>query len=223
MTEQNDKDMFQRTWYVPDRWWTTASPNDLEEWRTLLERGNASQWDVSGDWKKFPYIYLVNRPLTFGHSQLVMPIPMNLRSTKDENRESIYFECASIMIKRAIKGFVEAFDKNKLHTEKKFHDLAKRTLSYGRYEKTIIMRVSAKEDLKEYKIHLVPYFEPNAALCQERYYSVHKVPDKRGGLIGWLGDRETEVDSWQIGNDELSKIARDIWKLPELAINLRGA
>jgi len=223
MTEQNDKDMFQRTWYLPDAWWTNAGPNDLKEWRTLLERGNARDWDVSGDWKKFPYIFLVNRPLTFGHSQLVMPIPMNLRSTKDENREGIYFEYASIMIKRAIKGFVEAFDKNKLHTDKTFCDLAKRTLSYGRYEKTIIMRASADENLREvYKVHLVPYFESNAALCQERYCSVQKKPpDKRGGLIGWLGDRETEVDGWQTGNFELTTIARDIWKLPELAINLR--
>lgn len=218
MTEQDDKDMFQRTWYLPDRWWTSANPNDLQEWRTLLERGNANQWDVSGDWREFPYIFLVNRPLTFGHSQLVMPIPMNLRSTK----ETTSFECASIIIKRAIKGFEEAFGEDKLHSEAKFCNLAKRTLSYGRYEKTIIMRVSADEDPKEvYKVHLVPYFESNAALCQERYYSVHKVPDKRGGLIGWLGDRETEVDCWRIGNDELSKIAINIWKLPELAINLR--
>ncbi|MBI3000598.1 MAG: hypothetical protein HYY46_19415 [Deltaproteobacteria bacterium] len=219
MTQQNDKDMFERTWHLPDLWWTTASPNDFEEWHTLLERGNASRWDVSGDWKKFPYIFLVNRPLTFGHSQLVMPIPINLRSTK----ESISFECASILIKWVINGFEEAFGKDKLHTEMKFRDLAKRTVSYGRYEKTIIMRVSADEDPKEvYKVHLVPYFESNAALCQERYCSIQKVsPDKRGGLIGWLGDRETEVDGWQTGNFELTKIARDIWRLPEIAISLR--
>jgi len=219
MTAQNDKDMLQRTWYLPDRWWTTTSPNDLEEWRTLLKRGNSSQWDVSGDWKKFPYIFLVNRPLTFGHSQLVMPIPNNLRSTK----ESITFDCASILIKLAIKGFEEAFGEDELHTEVEFSDLAKRTLSYGRYEKTIIMRVSADEDPKEvYKVHLVPYFESNAALCQERYCSVQKVsPDKKGGLIGWLGDRETEVDKWQTGNFELAKIARDIWRLPKLANSLR--
>lgn len=220
--------MFQRTWYLPDRWWTSANPNDLQEWRTLLKRGNASQWNVSDKWREFPHIYLVNRPLTFGHSQLVMPIPMKLRPTEEQEKknepfESDFFEYASIIIKRAIKGFEEAFRKDKLHSEAKFCDLAKRTLSYGRYEKTIIMRVSADEDPKEvYKVHLVPYFESNAALCQERYCSVQKVsPDKRGGLIGWLGDRETEVDRWQTGNFELTKIAKDIWKLPDLAINLR--
>jgi hypothetical protein len=222
MKEQDDKEMFQRTWYLPDCWWTGGSPDNLEEWCALLKRGNASQWNVSDKWREFPHIYLVNRPLTFGHSQLVMRIPKNLMPTNNENKESLYFECASIMIKRAIKGFVEAFHTNKLHTEKIFSDLAKRTHSYDEYEKTIIMRVSADEDPKEvYKVHLVPYFESNAALCQERYYAVHKVPDKRGGLIGWLGDRETEVDCWRIRNDELSKIAINIWKLPELAINLR--
>jgi hypothetical protein len=218
MTEQDDKDIFQRTWYLPDSWWTSANPHDLQEWRTLLDRKNASQWDIKGNWKEYPRIFLVNRPLTFGHSQLVMPIPTNLSTTK----ESTIFECASIIIKRAIKGFEEAFGEDNLHEEARFYDLAKRTLSNGKYEKTIIMRVSADEDpSKLYKVHLVPYFESNADQCQERYYSIHKVPDKRGGLIGWLGDRETEVDCWQVGNDELSTVAKDIWKLPELALNLR--
>lgn len=218
MTERDDKEIFHRIWYLPDSWWTPASPSNLQEWRTLLERGNASKWDVSGNWKEFPHIFLVNRPLTFGHSQLVMPIPTNLSSTK----ESIIFEYASIIIKRAIKGFEEAFGEEQLHSEEKFCSLAKRTLSNGRYEKTIIMRVSADEDQKKvYKVHLVPYFKSNADLCQERYYSIRKIPEKRGGLIGWLGDRETEVDCWQISKDELGKVAKDIWKLPELAISLR--
>jgi len=222
MKEQNDREMFQRTWYLPDCWWTGKRPDNLEELCTLLKRGNASQWNVSNKWREFPHIYLVNRPLTFGHSQLVMPIPENRISPNNENKESLYFEYASIMIKRAIKVFVEAFHTNKLHTEKIFCDLAKRTDSYGGYEKTIIMRVSADEDPKKvYKVHLVPYFESTAALCQERFYAVHKVPDKRGGMIGWLGDKETEVDCWRIGNDKLSKIATNIWKLPEIASNLR--
>lgn len=219
MTNLNHKDMFDRTWYLPDRWWTTASPNDLEEWRALLKRENASQWDVSCNWRKFPHIFFVNRPLTFGHSQLVMPIPSNLRDIK----EDIIFECASIIIKRAIKTFEEAFGGDKLHSNEDFCNLAKRTLSNGRYEKTIIMRVSADEDPREvYKVHLVPYFKSNADLCQERYYLIHKVPDNRGGLIGWLGDRETEVDCWQITNDKLSRIAKDIWKLPDLSTIFRN-
>jgi len=222
MTVQNDKDMFQRTWYLPDHWWEEKTNLDNhEQWRKLLNRRNSSRWeDELGvrDWRKFPYIFLVNRPLTFGHSQLVIPIPDDLRP-----KESIAFEFAAILIKLAIKGFEEVFGDDKLHTEVDFSDLAKRTLSYGKYEKTIIMRVSADEDPKKvYKVHLVPYFESNAALCQERYCSVQKVPpDKKGGLIGWLGDRETEVDKWQAGNFELAKIARDMWRIPKLADKLR--
>jgi len=223
MNEQDSTEIFQRIWYLPDNWWTGESHDNLEEWCALLKRRNARQWNVSDKWREFPHIYLVHRPLTFGHSQLVLPIPKNLMPTSNENKESLYFECASIIIKRAIKGFVEAFHTNKLHTEKIFSDLAKRTHSYGEYEKTIIMRVSANENPKEeYKVHLVPYFESNADLCQKRYYSIHRVPDKRGGLIGWLGDTETEVDCWQLRNDELSKVAKDIWKLPELAVGLRA-
>ena len=219
MTERNDKDMFQRTWYLPDEWWKIKNPNDCDEYRILLQKGNARVWKESSDWESFPHIFLVDRPITFGHSQLVMPIPCNLQPLKESN----CFEFASIIIKRAIEHFEVAFGETRLHTKSQFHDLAERTFSYGRYIKTLIMRVSADENTKEvYKVHLLPYFESNAALCQERYCSVHKVsPDKRGGLIGWLGKKETEVEKWQTGNFELTKITRDIWKLPKLARILR--
>jgi hypothetical protein len=224
-------DMFQRTWYLPDNWWNTTSPKNEQEWRALINRKNSSYWETSKytctDFPYLPYLFLVNRPFTFGHSQLVMPIPPRLRSTKknaEKNlKENLYFEFASIIIKRAIKGFEEALYKDKVHTRAQFHDLGERTFSYSSYIKTLIMRVSADEDPgKFYKVHLVPYFESNAALCQQRYCSIHKVsPEKRGGLIGWLGDKETEVEKWQTNNFELAKIARDIWKLPKLAIILR--
>jgi hypothetical protein len=224
MTELQDQDMFRRIWYLPDQWWSTTLPTDLKEWRNLLESRNANICNASYDWKEFPYLpylFLVNRPFTFGHSQLVMPIPLSLRHIE----ENVFFEMASIIIQRAIKVFENAFkgEKKGLHTESNFYDLAERTFSYGRYIKTLIMRVSADEGpIKFYKVHLVPYFASNASLCQQRYCSIHNIsPDKRGGLIGWLGDKETEVEKWQTGDCELTEIARDIWKLPKVASILR--
>lgn len=202
-------------WYLPGQWWATNSPNDLNEWRTLLKRGNASNWNVSGDWRKFPHVFLVDRPLTFGHSQLVMPIPPTLSTTE----ENVSFALASIIIQCAIKGFENAFKEEKkeeLHTQRQFYDLAEQTCSYGRYIRTLVMRVSASEtQTEEYKVHLVPYFESNAGQCQQRYCATHNLPPgNRGGLIGWLGDRETEVDRWPTG-------MTDTWKLPELTCKLR--
>lgn len=186
MLSQKDYDkIYERTWYLPDQWWNRESPNDLEEWRSLLKMRNASRWDKSGlgEWWKFPHIFLVNRPLTFGQSQLVIPIPSNLQTEK----ESILFECASILIKLAIKGFEKVFDMNVKDIKAEFPDLANRTLSYGIYEKTIIMRVSADEDKsREYKVHLVPYFQSNASLCQERYCSLQKVSQDKKGGANWL-------------------------------------
>lgn len=43
-------------------------------------------------------------------------------------------------------------------------------------------------------------------------------------MIGWLGERETQVDNWLVddfpGPITLDQIGRDVWKLPELAKRL---
>jgi hypothetical protein len=219
-----DEDLFQRTWYLPDRWWTwtKAGFKRRSSWDTILKRGNASRWDDLERWKQFPCVFLVNKPLTFGHSQLIVPRPLGKNSAQEQD----FFGWASQIIEHVIQTFVEAFGEEKerrLYTKSQFDALAERTCSYGKYIKTLVMRVSADEDQrKKYKVHLVPYFESNAALCQERYCSIHKAsPDKTGGLIGWLGERETEVDKWRTGDFKLIDICQDVWRLPRLAHDLR--
>jgi hypothetical protein len=46
-----------------------------------------------------------------------------------------------------------------------------------------------------------------------------------GGLLGWLGKRETEVDEWEFKDCwnglSLEAVALDVLKLPQLAYRLR--
>lgn len=99
--------------------------------------------------------------------------------------------------------------------------MADLTLTKDKYLKTLILRVSADEDVDTtYKVHLVPYFGSHESACQKWYTSIHKVkPDAKGGLIGWLGERETLVDSWINDNPfggDLDKVMTVDLKLEKL-------
>jgi len=168
------------------------------------------------------YIFLVKQPYTFGHSQLVMEF-----RGEDVPNEAEHFKQAASTIQKALSAF-----KHELipKTIERFSELAKVTLTEKSYIKTLILRTSADEDIHtNYKVHLVPYFESHEWACQKRYCAIHRVLSKeRGGLVGWLGERETEVEKWGLKSETpwafmLDEIANTKWKLPELAEQLAGA
>lgn len=187
-------------------------------------QGNSKSWS---SWPKAcssPHILLVNGPLNFGHSQLVVPA-----AQKGRVDESALFGLASKLIVRSLKVFVDVFGKKKVHATPRYRKLADATYSYGRFIKTLVLRTSASEcPDRELKIHLVPYFESNQAECHKRFHSLHTAPpNEKGGLIGWLGERETQVDKWLLGGvpglASLDEIGSDVWKLPQLAKELKRA
>ncbi len=164
------------------------------------------------------YIFLVDTPVTFGHSQLVMNFPCDACHS-----ESACFNQAAPIIEKALSTFKQMLNPR---TVNEFWELAEFTFTKKSYIKTLILRVSAQEDRgKEYKVHLVPYFESHACLCRKRYTAIHNVDrKKKGGLIGWLGERETIVEIWKNENVSLvGEIINDVWKLPELRELLAGA
>lgn len=183
----------------------------------------AGSWDPKPrDWaaiSKYDHAFLTNAPLTFGHSQLVIPAS----ASRESSEESELFQASSKIIKAILMTYKTIFGSHEIHTEKRFAKLAEATYSYGNFIKTLILRTSASERPEcEFKVHIVPYFESNQNECHKRYHSLHRArPDDKGGLIGWLGDRETEVDTWLTegfpGSVSLDDIGSNIWRLPELA------
>jgi len=197
-----------------------------EEEKYFLDRVWYKPAEVKNDWasvSKSPYIFLTNAPLTFGHSQLVIPIDYMTNSVN----ESTFFSTASPIITITLKVFNDVFGKKKIHFKAAFQKLAMDTYSYGKYLKTLVLRTSASEKPdREFKVHLVPYFQSNQVECHKRFHSHHKAPPhKHGGMIGWLGERETQVDKWLVdgfpGSLSLDQIGRDVWKLPALAKQLK--
>lgn len=199
-----------RTWFLKNEW-SSESVNATERYHAIQKRAAQDTQDYSFTAR----IFLVHAPLTFGHSQLVMDFSSDTQS--DESTR--FFQSADI-IRKALFAFKMALNSD---TVQKFKTLAQITLTNGSYLKTLILRTSAKEEGNVYKVHLVPYFESHESACQNRFTSIHNIdPEEKGGLLGWLGERETIVDSWQIESDnpfkeKLDNIANNDWRLPQLA------
>ncbi len=164
-------------------------------------------------------IFLVNAPLTFGHSQLIACFP---KCCTLNEKESERFNLVAPFIKMAIETFQQAFGSYAIHNKIELASLAKLTMTDGDYIKTIILRTSANEKNNEYKVHLVPYFSSHASSCKKRFTAIHSVnPEKTGGLLGWLGVRETIADSWLSESDNpfterLDYVAEEVLRLPYL-------
>lgn len=192
--------------------------HDSRPQRTWYQRGNAR-------------ILLVHAPITFGHSQLVLSFAQG-RSADEPTR----FQQAAGLIRKALSAFNRVLT---VKTLQQFQELAVATATRGPYIKTLVLKASAQEDVrKEYKVHLVPFFESHDEACKRRYTAVHGVfggadarsfaTDKTGGLLGWLGERETRVDSWQAHcnspfKEQLDTLAINTWRLHELASRLQKA
>lgn len=208
MRQEKKKDgRLQRAWFPSDK-------KRLEE----------SSWD---DIKTAPHILLVRAPLTFGHSQLVIPEREKDAKNKDKGKlEAKLFKEAAKLIAKAIEAFHKVLRQEAILSE--FSDLAGSTRTGGKLIKILVLRSSASENPENggYKVHLVPYFDSHAGECLERFRSGHEVRfDKKGGLLGWLGSREDEVDKFEV--EYLEKYKNDIveekWlNLPDLAKKLRA-
>ncbi len=172
-------------------------------------------------------IFLVHTPLTFGHSQLIFSVH------RQRLKEAARFEKVAKIIKSSISALQQVLGSENVHRKKsEFKTLAEITRTKGKYIKTLILRASADEKSTEYKIHLVPYFESHASNCKSRYKALHFIKrrrnsatDKTGGLLAWLGERETEVDGWLKDSHPWAKIldqkALKDWKMDKLATLLK--
>ena len=184
-------------------------------------------WFDQDDGPTWCRIFLVHTPFTFGHSQLIFSV------RKQRLKETARFEKVAKIIKSSISAFEQVLGSEKVHTKNsEFKRLAEITRTKGKYIKTLILRTSADEKRTEYKIHLVPYFESHASSCKSRYQTLHFIKhrrnsatDKTGGLLGWLGERETEVDRWLKDPHPWAKIldqkALKDWKMDKLATLLK--
>jgi hypothetical protein len=212
---------------------TTKRGREVDDGRILRLWYLQNIWEKATDWGKVelakwkkieqsPYVFLSRAPLTFGHSQLVIRSPNGTKQNEED-----FFCLASKIIERTIIAFKDAFKVQKLHECGNFNALAVITRTRGKYIKTLVLRASASEDIcEEYKIHLVPYFKSHEDECGKRFRTLHGITsEKKGGLLGWLGERENEVDKLlELGplKEKLDKFANEDLKMAELAKKLRA-
>ncbi len=154
-------------------------------------------------------IILVRAPLTFGHSQVIACFPKCRLHDEFER-----FRVIAPFIERALAAFGLVFGKQGVHKKIELASLANLTMTEGNYVKTLILRTSANENDNEYKVHLVPYFRSHASSAKGMYTATHSVaPEDTGGLLAWLGARETMADCWQNESDNpFTQSLDDVWE-----------
>ena len=193
-----------RTWFLCNGW-SSEFVADSERYQAIQQRAAQEPPTSLMDAR----IFLVDSPLTFAHSQLAIKF-----SESTHSDESDRFQIAAQFVQKAIIRFGQLLRSN---TIKYFKELAEFTRTSDNYIKTLILRASAQEEKGGYKIHLVPYFRSHADACQKRFTDIF-CDNEPGGMLGWLGDRETEVDKWKRDNiNNLDNIVTQEWRLPELA------
>ncbi len=160
------------------------------------------------------FAFLVDAPHTFGHSQLVVAI----RSDKEDKCFSNTARHIAACIAK-LRAWLPA------PGDRRWKSLAKYTRSSGPYKKTLILRVSADEDEKMYKIHLIPYFKSHLDATNKLYRVTHdKRRNEKGGLLNWLGQREVMLDyDMRFGREnQFAKTRIDSFHLEQLALKLGG-
>lgn len=161
------------------------------------------------------YAFLVDAPITFGHSQLRV-------SVRPRQHEERAFATAAVHVTKCIAALRVALSSRPFS---KWSALANYTGSSGSYIKTLVVKASAKEYKREYKIHLIPYFSSHLR-ATTRFHAV--MQDRKstnpGGLLHWIGQRERIVDYDVRDRDTNKAAARRIasFRLSELASELRA-
>lgn len=165
---------------------------------------------------KEAFAFLVDAPMTFGHSQLVTKVDGELQE-KDR------FSKAAKHIAECIGILETTLNNIKLD---KWEALAKYTKTADDYKKTLIVRASAEEKPEVYKAHLVPYFSSHHEDTINQFNEDHDFlgSKKVGGLVSWLGKRERVIDNVIeiLGRDNGDVKKRiDSFKLIELTEELK--
>jgi hypothetical protein len=138
-------------------------------------------WYVAED----AYTFLVDSPITFGHSQLKVCL-------NHSNFEEDIFRNASGHIANCIKTIRKTLRGLDIA---QWPSLASYTGTSGKFNKTLLLKASAKEAKNEYKIHLVPYFSSHLRATKKLYSAIQELEsNKPGGLLHWVGQRERLVD-----------------------------
>jgi len=131
-------------------------------------------------------VMIVDSPLTFGHSQLIL-------ETKKVIPEEDMFEMSSSVIKESIRTLKEKLPEAVENPVWK--TLRDYTKTSGRLKKILILKVSANEAEKQYKVHMVPYFESHLCLTTMLFQKGRDLYiGKTGGMIRWLGEQEKRLD-----------------------------
>jgi hypothetical protein len=131
-------------------------------------------------------VYVVESPLTFGHSQLIL-------KSKNKISEERMFELSATVITKCIKILKEKIPG--IIENPKWEMLREYTKTSGRLIKILILKVSADETIKQYKVHLVPYFESHLCLTTLLFQKGRNIEEhKTGGMIHWLGEQEKRLD-----------------------------
>ena len=191
------EDLINRVWFIPNGYIN----NHLQRnWRNYDKPLIPSDYETLNftEIKSGPYIFLSRSPITFGHSIIVIPKPPK----RDHADEQTFFKWSANYISYGINRFNFAFNNLAIHTERKFKTIAEFTKTKGNYIKTLVLKASANENTSMvYKIHLIPYFNSHHLASQKRFknlYPDYKLGDLQGGLLGWIGEQEDQVDKTEI-------------------------
>lgn len=185
----------------------TKLPNTMKK-RTWLAETQGDK-DIS--------IYLVESPLAFGHSQLI------LKTSKITPEEDM-FEVASPLLKESIRILKERLPE--AVEDPVWKTLRDYTKTSGRLIKILILKVSANETEKQYKVHIVPYFESHLCLTTMLFQKGRDIDKyKTGGMIRWLGEQERRLDDqievWR-GTCHFPTALVESFELIKLAGHLKG-
>ena len=133
--------------------------------------------------KQGAFAFLVDAPLTFGHTQLVLRVVCRAEERLFSRSAPHIVECVR-RLRTLLPGRLENWE-----------HLATYTKTEGAYKKTLLLRVSADEQGDMYKIHLVPYFESHLKSTCRLYQETLGFSDGGiGGLLHWLGKTEVRRD-----------------------------
>lgn len=130
------------------------------------------------------------------------------------------FSLAAQHIKRCITVFRRVLCKNVASYEQ----LADYTKTSGSYCKTAILRASANETNRQYKVHLVPLFDSHLDDMMRLHQATQQLTwPIRGGMLHWLGDREVSVDRDAMGRTSVYHERVVSFRLDDLAKELKAA
>lgn len=144
------------------------------------------------------YAFLVDKPITFGHSQLRISITPGIR-------EEDTFSLAAKHIAICIGRFRSTFENINLA---EWSPLAQYTETSGQYLKTLVLKASANENQNEYKVHLAPCFSHHIDAANNLFWEQVSKREEGGGLLHWIGKREhvVDCDASQMDSDTRQKL-----------------